>query len=172
MEFIGFAIASVLIVTAFGLAWHQSRRAKHARRALTIAVDELPAKVVNATQFVLRLARGESAEPWCGAIDFRDVNNDGTRELLVQHPAGAHGSALHVLAWRDGEFHESGSLRTDTPVGFEFADFDGDGNTEIRTKETDWSAGLPYVEAPRFEVLFRWDGTTFIQIAKNRDEGE
>lgn len=172
MELIGFAIASALMFIALGLAWYQNHRAKHAERALTVAANELPIKVVKATRLVLRLAPGESAGLWCGAIDFMDVDNDGDRELLVQHPAGAHGSSLHILAWRAGEFYEIGFLRSDTPVGFEFADFDGDGKTEIKTKETNWRVGLPYVDAPRFDVLYRWNGESFARVVKNREAGK
>jgi hypothetical protein len=163
-------ILLAVIVITLAIAWRQYRHAIQARRCLKQAVEELPSKVLEATRAISRLNKGDSdirsvvSEAWCGAIDYLDVNEDGQEELLVQFPTGAHGSALKIFTWQNNKFEEFASLSVGTPVGFEYGDFDGDGNVEIRTEETDWNAGLPYVSAPRFVLLFRWNGTKFAQL--------
>jgi hypothetical protein len=101
-------------------------------------------------------------------IDLLDINGDGHKEVLVQYPTGLHGSELKVFAWQDGEFKPLACLRVATPAGFEFDDFDGDGRVEIKAEETDWSVGLPYVRAPRLHLLFRWNGSDFVEISRFR----
>lgn len=98
---------------------------------------------------------------WPSRVEYADVNDDTIKELLVQYPTGAHGSAIKIFEWRESEFKEVADLRVGTPVGFEIGDFDGDGKIELRTEETDWSAGLSYDRAPRLVLLFRWDGSSF-----------
>ena len=111
-------------------------------------------------------------EPWHGAIEYIDVNDDGQNELLIQYPTVAHGSALRILAWQNDKFEELASLGVGTPAGFEFGDFDGDGRVEIRTQETDWSVGLPYVRAPRLVLLFRWNGAKFAEVSRTNPAAE
>ena len=173
MNLIVFGILIGLVVIALAFAWWQNLRAVQARRALSQAVEEFPSKLLDALRLMVQFNQEGApieavlSEPWHGAIDYVDVNEDGQRELLVQYPTGAHGSALRILAWRNGKFDELAGLGVGTPVGFEFGDFDGDGKVEIRTQETDWSAGLPYVSAPRSVLLFRWNGTKFVEVSRN-----
>jgi hypothetical protein len=172
VDVIVFGILLGLVAITLGFAWWQNRKAVRARQALSLAVEELPSKVVDALRFIVRFNQEGStidpvlSEPWHGAIDYVDVNEDGQKELLVQYPTGAHGSALRVLAWQNGKLEELAALGVGTPVGFEFGDFDGDGRVEIRTQETDWSVGLPYVRAPRSVLLLRWNGTKFVEVSR------
>jgi hypothetical protein len=173
---IGILIGLVLI--SLGIAWWQIRSVAGARQAFDRAAKELPTKIVGAVRVVVQFSQEGSAvhptlqEPWCGAIDYVDVNDDGGRELLLQYPTGAHGSALKVFVWRDAKFQELSALTAGTPAGFEFGDFDGDGKIEIRTRETDWSVGLPYASAHRLFLLFRWDGSTFTEVSRKRMSGQ
>ncbi len=167
-----FGILVGLVVITLTFAWWQNLRAVRAKQALCQAVEELPSKLLDALRLIVQFNQDGSAidpvlsEPWHGAIDYVDVNEDGQRELLVQYPTGAHGSVLRILSWQKGKFAELAGLGVGTPVGFEFGDFDGDGKVEIRTEETDWSAGLPYVSAPRSVLLFRWNGTKFVEVSR------
>ncbi len=102
---------------------------------------------------------------------FADINDDGEEEMLVQYPVGAHGSALKVFGWRGCEFEELASLSVGTPAGFDIGDFDRDGKIEIRMQEIDWTAGLPYVDAPRVALLMRWDGTRFTEVSREKVRG-
>jgi len=101
-------------------------------------------------------------------VQYADVNGDSKYELLVQYPVGVHGSKLKVFGWRDGELSELAHLEVGTPVGFDFGDFDGDGRTEIRTEEADWTVGLPYVSAPRVKLVLRWNGICFEEVSRQR----
>jgi hypothetical protein len=161
-----------LATVAIGFAWWQSRRVAQATQALNLAMEELPSMVVKALRLLVKSNQAGATtdpslgEPWHGAIDYVDVNADGQKELLVQYPTGAHGSALKILGWQAGEFKQLASLGVGTPVGFEFGDFDGDGRVEIKTEETDWSVGLPYVSAPRSMLLIRWNGADFVEVSR------
>jgi hypothetical protein len=178
VDLIVFGTLVGFVVITLGLAWWQIRKAVRARQALSLAVEELPSKVVDAIRLIVQFNQEGLTmdpalrEPWRGAIDYVDVNEDGQRELLVQYPTGAHGSALKILVWQDGKFQELASLGVGTPVGFEFGDFDGDGKVEIRTQETDWTVGLPYVSAPRSVLLFRWNGTKFVEVSSKSTSAE
>lgn len=176
--FLNMTFTNILVVgvaaVILGIAWWQRRRALRANRALSLALEELPAKVVDVLQKFVGCKQTGSAVgaeldevlPW--AVEYADVNEDGMKELLLQHPTGAHGSALRVYVWQDREFRELACLRVGTSAGFGFGDFDGDGRIEIRTEETDWSANLPYVSAPRFILLFRWNGTGFVEVSRQK----
>ena len=174
MKLIVFGTLIGLVVISLGIAWWQTRSVARARQALDLAEQELPSKVLDALRLLIQLSQEvstghpSSLEPWCGVIDYLDVNEDGERELLVQYPIGAHGSALKILVWRDARFNEISTLTVGTPTGFEIGDFDGDGKTEIRTQETDWSVGLPYASAPRLFLFFRWNGSTFMEVHRER----
>ena len=144
-------LSIVWMVIAIALASWQVRKTRRAQKALKgalVAAGTIP---------------GESTMQ---SVEYVDVNHDGKQELIVQYPVGAHGSALKVFGWRDGEFAELARISVDTPGGFDIADFDGDGRIEIRTQETDWDKGVPYVVAPRIIVTMRWDGTRFSEISR------
>lgn len=162
---IGLAAAAIIF------AFWKNQCAARANKALNQSMDELPSKVADALRLLVRpnergSTREPAAEAWIGAINYLDVNQDGQKELLVQHPTGAHGSTLCIFEWKDGKFNQLAELRTDTPVGFEFGDFDGDGKVEIKTEETDWSVGAPYVSAPRTVLLTRWNGSEFKEVSR------
>jgi hypothetical protein len=144
-----FSIAG--IVSALAIAWWQARKASRAQKAL---------------KEVLRASVTIPGETNVKLVQYADVNHDGQQEIIVQYPIGAHGSALKVFGWRDSEFAELARISVDTPGGFDIADFDGDGRIEIRTQETDWDKGVPYVVAPRILVTMRWDGIRFSEISR------
>jgi hypothetical protein len=160
------------IVAAIGVAYWQFRAASRARCELDAAVEKIPRNVAETIRKVLESAHQIQRErpelPWApvSALDYADVNGDGIIELIAQYPSGAHGSELRIFSWRDGQFNELATLGAGTPTGFEIGDFDGDGRIEIKTEETDWSTGQPYVSAPRTTVLFRWNGTRFVEVSR------
>jgi hypothetical protein len=168
------AISIVASALALVFAWWEYREAAHAKSILAIERDELPQKVANAVRTIVNstqsglVAHPELEPGWAGSVDYLDVNADGERENLVQYPSGAHGCMLKILGWHGGQFQELAYLGVGTPVGFEFGDFDRDGKIEIRTQEIDWSAGLPYATAPRLVLLLRWDGTSFIEVSREK----
>jgi hypothetical protein len=161
------------ILIALGIAWWQYREADRAKAALHAALDAIPAKIADTLRLLVASHQKDpdttdnhlnDALP--SVVEYADVDGDGKQELLVQYPAGAHGSALKIFGWKNGEFAEIARLGVGTPVGFEFGDFDGDGRVEIKTQETDWTAGLPYVNSPRLTLLLRWNGTDFAEVAR------
>jgi len=161
------------IVIAVGIAFWENRKAARAEARLKDGLDGIPAKVVDSLKTIVVAGNAPDAkavlpENWPVGVQFLDADGDGKKELVVQYPAGAHGSQLKVFAWRQGEFSEIGTLAVGTPVGFEIGDFDGDGKPEIKTDETDWSAGLPYVTAPRVTLLYRWDGSKFAEVSRQK----
>jgi hypothetical protein len=163
-----------VLVIALGYAWWQNRKAARAYRALNLRLEEIPAKSVFALRLVIPPNQGgsvtspESGGEQLANVAFLDVNGDGHEELLVQYPTGSHGSELKIFGWQDGEFKQLARLGVGTPTGFDFGDFDGDGRIEIRTEETDWTPNQPYVSAPRLLLLFRWHGTDFVEISRQR----
>ena len=166
-------ISMVAAALGLGVAWWQSRKVSRTMQALARAQKSLPCLVADTLRTITKINQSEGAtEPerargWAGRVDYVDVNEDGQEELLVQYPAGAHGCALKILAWRGSQFEELANVGTGTPFGFEFGDFDGDGKIEIKTQETDWSSGLPYASAPRVVLLLRWNGAGFVEVTRN-----
>jgi hypothetical protein len=165
-----YAFITVATASIAYLAWGRCRKAARAKSAL----DAIPDLVADILQSIARpnsegfahdreLSGGSP-----GSVDYIDINADGRRELLVQFPSGAHGCALRILGWKGTGFEELARLSVGTPVGFEFQDFDGDGQIEIKTQETDWSAGLPYVTAPRLTLLFRWSGNGLVEVSRGK----
>jgi hypothetical protein len=155
------------MLAGLAIAWWKQREAHRTKQALNAALEAFPAGVAAALDTVLESSQEDvptsAALP---VVNYQDVNADGKRELLVQYPAGAHGSGLRIFGWKDGEFRQLARLGVGTPVGFEYGDFDGDGNIEIRTEEIDWSANLPYVSSPRVVLLIRWNGTDFVEVSR------
>lgn len=100
------------------------------------------------------------------ALGVADVNNDGRDELLVASPWGLHSSMLHVFwqrnAWPDS-FGKLAELGSGTPAGFSIGDLDGDGRIELATIQP--HGDEPYATGSREEVLYRWDGDTFAEVA-------
>lgn len=186
MELIGLALAVLSLFYAFWQhyeARQSARRAEQAERKLISSVDELPRKVAEALNVVVHSSSkaGDAASDTpaipsgfasslsgaLNVIDHVDLDNDGREELVIQYPGGAHGSVLQVFGFRDGEFVELGALGIGTPNGFQWGDFDGDGRLEIEGEETDWTAGEPYVSAPRLRLRWRWDGREFVEVARD-----
>jgi len=178
MYLIYLGILAGIATAAVGFAWLQARRASKASQVLRMATEDLPARVADAQRLSMRPGLQDALiSPAFGkgchvSVDCLDVNADGQKELIVQHPTGAHGSALSIFGWRVGKFQKLADLGVGTPVGFEFGDFDGDGRIEIRSQETDWSANLPYVTAPRLTLLFRWNGAEFVEISRQMTPAE
>ncbi len=163
------------IVIGLGIALWQNRKAVRAEADLNSAMDAVPGRVADALKTIISAGntpevKAAQPEGWPGGVEYVDVDGDGKKELAVQYPAGAHGSQLKVFKWsHHGDFAEIGHLGVGTPVGFDFGDFDGDGKPEIRTEETDWSAGLPYVTAPRMTLLYRWNGSDFVEVSRRKN---
>ncbi|MDA0183646.1 VCBS repeat-containing protein [Solirubrobacter phytolaccae] len=107
---------------------------------------------------------GNEARRW--AIAVADVNNDGRDELLVASPWGPHSSMLHVFGQRDewpDSFSKLAEIGSGTPMGFTVGDLDADGRVEIATVQP--HADEPYASGIRDEVLYRWDGAQFAEVA-------
>lgn len=159
------------IAVSLGIAWWQHVKAKKAERTADEAIRAIPEKVGRVIAAVLPTGKpeekpGEPPRGWY-EVKYADIDGDGSDEVLIQFPAGAHGSGLKVFGRRDHDLVEIGDLRTGTPVGFEIRDVDGDGRIEISTEETDWTAGQPYVSAPRLRVVYRWDGKAFAEVSRS-----
>ena len=166
------------ILITGGIAFWQNQKAKRAEAELRDVLNTLPAQIARALETIVK-AGNHSLQPAPKGIagvglpanvQYLDVDNDGQNEMLVEYPAGAHGSQMKIFKWQLGEFNEIGALGVGTPVGFEVGDFDNDGKNEIKTEETDWSAGLPYVTAPRLVLLYRWDGSEFKEVSRTKSE--
>lgn len=108
----------------------------------------------------------DAAEARRWAMAVADVDNDGRDELLVASPWGPHSSMLHVFGQRD-EWPESFAKLTEissgTPAGFTVGDLDEDGKIEIATVQP--HGDEPYAAGIRDEVLYRWNGQRFAEIA-------
>jgi hypothetical protein len=167
------AIAGVL--GSWLIAKWQNRRADIQSSSLEGMLRTLPHQIIEAlkagahTVSVTSNRLTQLEGRWPSHISFADVDNDGTQELLVQYPSGAHGNALQVFGWRENEYVELARIGVGVPVPFEFADFDGDGMTEVLGKESDWSTGLPYSLVPRYSFRLRWQDGSFREVWRAND---
>jgi hypothetical protein len=170
-----FLLCLAVVVLALVIAWWQYKEVTRARSGLRVLAEGIPDQIAAGVKKVAELTRSDS--PNLDKTDFGvspinvnylDLDGDGKKELLIQYPLGAHGSALRVLGWREGRFDELASISVGTPVGFDFGDFDGDGKIEVKTEETDWHAGLPYVSAPRVLLLLRWEDGKFSEVSRTK----
>lgn len=174
---LAYTIGIAAILVAFGIAWWQRREALRTKAALERALRWVTEADSDGLDIFVRttqqpnVADSGLSKAKVSAIDYADVDCDGEEELLIQYPVGVHGSALKIFGWRDGELYELARLSVGTPAGFQFGDFDGDGMIEIKTQETDWTAGLPYVTAPQIVLLMRWNGTEFKEVSRERLAG-
>jgi hypothetical protein len=171
MELFVLGTLNALTIITLGIVWWQYRKAHLAQISLSIILEKYPTIVRAASQTLLDAFHAESSAGDVARVfrvDYEDLNGDGQRELLYQHPVGAHGCTLKIFGWKGGEFQELAQIGTGTPVGFEYGDFDGDGNVEIRSEETNWDAGLPYVASPRVVLLFRWNGSVFAEVSRKQ----
>src|SRR5258708_10091965 len=94
-------IAGILLGGA--IAWWQNRKAARTESALNQALDGVPAKVADALRVIVGATNTPEAKAalpknWPMGVEYADVDGDGKNELLVQYPAGAHGSHLKVFA--------------------------------------------------------------------------
>jgi hypothetical protein len=113
---------------------------------------------------------GESVERASTSIQYVDINNDGEAELVVQHPYGAHSVELQVFGWSDAdphaEFHQLASLVSEYASGFTVGDLDDDGRIEIAS--LDLEGRRSHAEGPTVQVIRRWDGSAFAEVARRR----
>jgi hypothetical protein len=158
--FIGLSIA----------AW-EHRKATRAEARSEQLFRELPMRLVSAVNSASQAPITPQLSPPVLNAPFRttyaDVDNDGKDELLVEHSAGAHGSALLLFGFKDWEFRLLGELGVGTPGGFDIGDFDGDGRIEIDAVEADYSHGDGYVDAPRYRIRYRWTQDGFAEVERS-----
>jgi len=162
-------VAIALLVVGFAL-W-QLLQDRHARSKLSSVRSDSCSTTSDLIHDILKSVIAEyeagvgSGKSWAGRVDCLDVDGDGSSEVLVQFPSGVHGCALQIFGTKANHLGKLGQIGSGAPVGFDFGDFDGDGKIEIRSEEVGLSSGLPYVEAPRFVVLWRWDGVKFSRVS-------
>jgi hypothetical protein len=189
MELIGFIIA----VIGFPLALWQTYRAEQAIRSANDAnrrakrfeaklaenIEAMPDRVAQQIKTLIPAPAEESEQQSLKReliaelgpygmphfISYADVNSDGSNELLIQYPFGAHASSLKIFGWHEYEFREISEITTDTPTGFWVEDTDSDGQLEIVTVSVDEDAGLPYVMGLRSRVVYKWNGSNFAVIS-------
>lgn len=73
---------------------------------------------------------------------------------------------LHVFGQRNewpDSFGKLTEFSSGTPAGFTVGDLDGDGQIEIATVQP--HNDHPYASGIRDEVLYRWNGDEFVEIA-------
>jgi hypothetical protein len=165
---IALGAASIGVSAGFGLA--QLRLSRHTDERTEQLPKEVGDVVVQQLRVVLKQFAERGDETAQASLDlvgvhYADINNDGDTELVVQHPYGAHSSALTVYGWIDkySHFGQLAELVTAPMNPFTVADVDGDGRLEVATVDADWERGA-YVEGHRKEVLYRWDRDGFVQI--------
>ncbi len=161
-----------LLLTS-GIAIWQHLEAKKAKKELNSLLESLPSQVFNNVSRLLESNRENNTELY-GMMDsedplessYIDLDKDGIKELVVQYPIGAHGTALQVFGFRDYEFRLVGETSTDTPAGFTIEDIDNDGKFEIITHEVSTDADLPYVMGFRDEVWYRFENDNFVEVKR------
>lgn len=161
-----------LLLTS-GIAIWQHLEAKKAKNELNSLLEGLPSQVFNNVSRLLESNRENNTELY-GMMNsedplessYIDIDKDGRKELVVQYPIGAHGTALQIFGFRDYEFRLIGETSTDTPAGFTIEDIDNDGKVEIITHEVSIDADLPYVMGFRDEVWYRFENDNFVEVKR------
>lgn len=147
--------------------------AKKAKRELNNLLESLPSQVFNNVSRLIESNRDVNPELYemmdsDDPLESRyiDLDKDGKKELVIQYPIGAHGTALQVFGFRDYEFRLINETSTDTPAGFKFEDVNNDGKFEIITHEVSLKADLPYVMGFRDEVWYRFENDEFVELKR------
>jgi hypothetical protein len=156
------------------IAIWEYRRAERSEKRIAEVVHHLPRQVAEQviSRFALQnkgLIRKEQQSNTRFSVSYADVDGDGTDELMVQHPARVHGSALDVFGWREMEFRFLGGLAVGTPEGFGSRILTTTGHLEIGTRDTDWTTDLPYYLAPRLLQWYRWTGKDFEKAHETKE---
>jgi hypothetical protein len=168
-------IGIIGIVISLSIAYWQYRKAKLSTEKLQSYLHELPLILVrNVTRLLNKNENNllkESGEDIITSsnnvlVNFADIDNDGTEELLVQFPYGAYGSALQVYGIKNFRFHLISEISSCEYGGFKVEDIDLDGNLELKVIETNKSSGLPYVGGLRDKVWYRLEGNEFIEVKR------
>src|SRR3990172_3280602 len=102
---------------ALGIAAWERRKASHAEGRMSRVLSDLPRQVATQLNAQLKKAEPQSTVDRRGVFEtsYADVDGDGNDELLVQFPAGAHGSALAVFGFRNFNLELIGELGVGTP---------------------------------------------------------
>jgi hypothetical protein len=172
-------LALVGVAAAIGVALWQNRRSDRAEQRLNKILRDLSSQLAGDLSAgllsAMRAERAQGTDTVSSVHDdatfsatYADVDGDGRNELLIQYPAGAHGSVLQVFGWRDFQFQEIGQLGAGTPVGFDIKNVNKDGRIEIVTDETDWSLDLPYEAAARVRIWYRWEDGGFVEHKRQK----
>ena len=163
------------IVIGILIAIWQNRKAAKSDKMLAKIANELPVELINNISRIINkepeneidiLNKEHVSSDHRLNSQYADINNDGNDELIVQLPAGVHGSALQVYGWKDWEFTLLAEISTDTPVGFFLEDFDKDGIIEVGAPCTSSAADLPYVCGLRDFVWYRLQSNQFVEVKR------
>lgn len=73
-------------------------------------------------------------------IDARDLNCDGTLEIIASSPVSAHSDRMYVFRWDGRSYACVGEFTSDAP-SIEMTDVDGDGKVEVVVKQRDYAGG-------------------------------
>lgn len=93
-----------------------------------------------------------------------DIDNDGSPELLIDFPVGAHGANLKVYKYHPTNgMVELDTLAADCGPYFEINDFDNDGKLEVATFHRNYS-GDP-VGDPPIRRIFRMVKGKFKEVS-------
>jgi hypothetical protein len=169
MDFLG--IAGIAIGLAIA-AW-EYLRAKKAEAELTRVLQQLPGQLVeNISRFI---SRPESTNPSeahsqdnYSSAQYFDIDNDGCDELIVQFPAGAHGSAIQIYGFKGNQIHLKAESWSGTPCGFEIDTSDPTYSPLLRSVEISDAADLPYVYGLRDVVWHRLENGELVEYKRDR----
>ena len=123
---------------------------------IELAVFDLTKPPISSTVWTSGPTDGERAE----ALQMRDINGDGTAEVLSWQSTGAAGEMLYVLGLASGV---PGWLR---PSGGRFDGQDHFGEVGARLEDIDGDAALDiltsYGPAATTTDVYRWDGARYV----------
>ncbi|WP_166213165.1 hypothetical protein [Cognatiluteimonas telluris] len=167
MDFLG--IAGIVIGLAIA-AWEYVR-AKKAEAELARVLHELPGQLVeNITRFISQPLSNNPSEVHSqdnySSAQYFDIDNDGRDELIVQFPAGAHGSAIQIYGFNGNQIHLRAETWSGTPCGFEIDTSDPTHSPLLRSVEISDASELPYVYGLRDVVWHRLENGELIEYKR------
>jgi hypothetical protein len=162
------------IVISLAIAYWQFRKAKAAERELQKTLDCLPDKIVDNLKTITENSSSLEDTTIDNSrlldertfISYEDVNNDGNKELLVEHGWGPHSMVLKIYGWKRHEFKQIAELHSGTAGGFEIKDINNDGELEILAWDEAPIEGTHYINCLRVQTIYKWTGKKFDNIGE------
>lgn len=164
------------ILVGLAIAWWEYRRAKKTEAELACVLQELPSQLVeNISRFISEPHDNTQeihSQESLSSAQYFDIDGDGRDELIVQFPAGAHGSAIQIYGFEGSEFHLKAESWSGTPNGFEIDTTDPSYSPLLRSVEQCSAADICYAAGLRDVVWHKLIDGELIEYKRDQPSQE